>query len=143
MREVRSTPFVLAASLLAWAALAGCGGGPMRFVSQGTSVAPDANALIMADIDRRESITELNLKVDGLPPPERLGGTRFVAWAKPERDNEWRRVGALSYDPVMHRGELFGGLVARTSFDLVISAEVDGYTEAPSSVVIISQDISD
>ncbi|WP_437285961.1 hypothetical protein [Sorangium sp. So ce406] len=141
MREVRSIPFVLAASLLAGAALAGCSGS-MRFVSQGTEMAPNANALIVAEIDRNTSTTELNLKVDHLPPPERLGGMAFVAWAKPEND-EWRRVGTLDYDPVMHRGELFGASIARTSFDLVISAEADSYSEVPSSVVVISQDISD
>ncbi|WP_437955990.1 hypothetical protein WME76_31600 [Sorangium sp. So ce119] len=142
MREVRSTPFVLAASLLAGAALAGCSGS-MRFVSQGTEMAPNANALIVAEVDRSTSTTQLNLKVDHLPPPERLGGRMFVAWAKPEQDDEWRRIGALDYDPVMHRGELFGATVARASFDLVISAEPDSYSDVPSSVVVISQDISD
>ncbi|WP_437314899.1 hypothetical protein [Sorangium sp. So ce385] len=141
MREVRSIPFVLAAALLASAALAGCGGA-MRYVSPGTSMAPDANALIVADVDRSTSTTQLNLKVERLPPPDRFGGTSFVAWAKPEGD-DWRRVGELSYDAVMQRGELFGASISKTDFDLVISAEGDEYTMEPSPVVVISQDISD
>ncbi|WP_437809376.1 hypothetical protein [Sorangium sp. So ce1078] len=141
MREVRSMGFVVAASLLASAALAGCGSS-MRYVSQGTSIAPDANALIVADVDRSTSTTQLNLKVEQLPPPDRFGGKSFVAWAKRDGDG-WSRVGELSYDAVMKRGELFGASIARTDFDLVISAEGDDYTEAPSPVVVISQDISD
>ncbi|XXX74523.1 hypothetical protein WMF30_43435 [Sorangium sp. So ce134] len=142
MREVRSIRFVLAASVLASAALAGCGGS-MRYVSPGTEMAPDANALIVADVDRRTSTTQLNLKVERLPPPDRLGGTSFVAWVKTQGDDWWHRVGKLSYDAALLRGELFGASIDKTRFDLVISAEADDYTDSPSSVVVISQDISD
>ncbi|WP_438038978.1 hypothetical protein [Sorangium sp. So ce128] len=47
----------------------------------------------------------------------------------------------MNHDAAMHQGALFDASVAKTSFDLVISAEGDDCAET-SSIIVISQDIA-
>ncbi len=142
MRSYRTLRPLFAALLLAGAALGGCSGS-LRYATQGTSVFPEAKAIIVADVDRVASTTHINLKVDRLPSPTAFGGTNFVAWAKPTHEQRWLRLGPLNYDPALFKGELFDASIERTSFDLVISVESDFYAEAPSPLVIIDQPIPD
>jgi predicted small lipoprotein YifL len=129
--------------LLACAALWGCGG-PLRYTPQGTARAPGADALIVADVNADTAITRLNIKVENLPPPDRLesGGAEFVVWAR-GKDKPWQRVGALKYDSDARKGELAEASVPLVEFELLITAEKKSDPESPSKVVVISQEVED
>jgi len=135
----RWIPFVLVVS----AALAGCGG-PLRYQTQGMASATGADAFIEADVDTNGALTRLKIKIENLPPPERIeaGSTGFVVWARANDGTPWRRIGALKYDPDKRVGELLEASVPETRFQLVVSAEKMAAPEAPSATMVVRQAVA-
>lgn len=130
------------AALLFCALLAACG--PLRYTPHGTVKAPDADALIEAEVVKDGGLTHLDVTIKHLAPPERLsaGGTTFVVWARQGDAAPWQRIGALKYDEDDRKGEILEASVPLTSFSLIISVEKQPAPEKPSSDVVLTQDVN-
>jgi hypothetical protein len=144
MKMHRSIGRLGALALVLSAVLAGCGG-PLRFAPHGTPKAPDAEAVIMADVNQSSAITKLQITTEHLAPPDRLGdgGTTFVVWAKKVDGKEWNRVGALKYDADKRTGTLEDASVPLTSFDLAITVETQPAPSTPSPTIVVFQKIAE
>lgn len=140
----RSLGRLAALSLVLGSLLAGCGG-PLRFAPHGTPKAPDAEAVITADVNQSTAITRLTITTEHLAPPERLAdqGTTFVVWARKEDGKEWQRVGALKYNPEKRKGDLEDASVPLTAFDLAITVETQPAPPGPSPNVVVFQKIAE
>jgi predicted small lipoprotein YifL len=123
------------------ASLAGCGG-PLTYAVHGTSSAPDADAKIVADVHKDNGFTTLNVTVENLAPPDRLGGGKeFVVWTKGAVP-KWHRVGSLKYDEGDRKAKMEGASVPTTSFELKVTVEQDPAPELPSDVVVVKQQVN-
>lgn len=143
MRDVNTRRHVFSRAwfplgLLAGMALAGCGG-PREHTSQGTQLAPGADAHISADTDSDAALTRLAVDVYHLAPPDRIEakGKHFVVWQRPNVTTPWRRVGVLEYDADNRTGRLAGATVPYTKFELLVSVENQSDPSSPSSSVVI------
>ena len=133
-----------ALALLLGALLTGCGG-PLHFAPHGTPKAPDAEAVITADVNQSSAITKLQITVEHLAPPERLAdqGSTFVVWVKKVDGKEWQRVGALKYNAEKRLGELEDASVPHTVFDLAITVENQPAPQNPSPTIVIFQKVAE
>jgi len=125
-------------------ALAACGG-PLRYAPKGTPKAPDADASIVADLNKGSSLTRLTVKVEHLAPPDRLkpDATNYVVWARHNDGSPWQRIGGLAYDADARKGELVEASVPLLEFELIISIEKQPAPATPSEDVVISQKVED
>jgi hypothetical protein len=130
--------------LLAPALLVVAACGPTRYQVQSPK-APDADAVVLADIDEAAKLTRLTITVSHLAPPGRIasGASAYVVWARGDEDKPWARVGALDYDEEDRLGELENASVGEIEFELTITAESKGDAEQPSSEVIFRQQVAD
>jgi hypothetical protein len=141
---MKRTKFVLIHGILV-AVLAvpvvGCGG-PLRYTPRSTSRAPEADATIVAHINRDQSNTRLQIRVEHLAPPDRIqpGATAYVAWSRAGQAGQWMRIGALQYNPSSRIGEL-ETIAPDTSFDFQITAESAPTVGSPSPNVVVQQRI--
>lgn len=133
---------MIAATLVAGALLAGCGG-PLTYAIKGTAKAPEVDAKIVADVKKDASMTTLQITAEHLAPPERLasGGKVFVVWTKGDKP-KWHRVGALKYDEGDRKASIEGASVPVTAFDLQITVEKEAAPDLPSSDVVLSQHVN-
>ena len=99
---------VVLTSLLAisLAGLTACG--PLKYAVQATAKAPGADGTVIADVHADQGQTRVDLKLEHLPPPDRLepGMTSFVAWYRRDDKAPWVRMGALKYDADARKGGL-------------------------------------
>jgi hypothetical protein len=123
-------------------ALSGCSG-ILRYSPKGTPRAPEADAMIEADVNEASALTHLSIKTEHLAPPDRLtpGGTTYIVWARKDDSSQWARVGSLKYNPDTRKGELVEVSVPQTSFDLIISIEKQPEPASPSADVVFSQKV--
>lgn len=132
-------------AVLAFAGLfaVGCGG-PLRYEIHGTPKAPEVDGVIVCKVDKDASMTKLQINVEHLAPPGRLrsDATTYVIWARGGDKNQWQRIGALKYEEGDRKGELMEASVPLTAFELVISVEKQAAPEAPSSEIMLSQQVN-
>lgn len=130
---------------LAFCALVTACGGTLTFTPHGTPKAPDAEAVIKADVNQSAAVTKLQITVEHLAPPDRLaeGGSTFVVWSKKEDGKEWQRVGALKYAADNRTGSIEEVSVPNTSFDLAITVEREAAPQNPSPSIVIFQKIAE
>jgi hypothetical protein len=122
-------------------ALTGCGG-PITYTIKGTPKAPEVDGKIIAEPKSDEGLTTIKIDLEHLAPPERFGpGSTFVVWTKSTK-GKWHRLGALKYDEGSRKATIEGASVPVTSFDLEITIEKDREPEAPSSDVILGQQVN-
>lgn len=119
--------------------------GTLHFTPHGTPKAPDAEAVILADVNQSAAVTKLKITVEHLAPPDRLadGGSTFVVWSKKEDGKEWQRVGALKYNAEGRTGILEEVSVPNTAFDLAITVEREAAPQTPSPSIVIFQKIAE
>ena len=128
--------------VVAGALLAGCGG-PLKYEIKGGPKAPEADAVIVADVKKDAGMTTLKVDAEHLAPPDRLasGGKVFVVWTKGDKP-KWHRVGALEYKEGDRKGHIEGASVPVTAFDVQITVEKEPSPEGPSSDVVLSQHVN-
>lgn len=131
-------------SWLALSSLLAACGGPMNYERQGTSDAPGADARIEAEVSADQRQTQVNVEIEHLAPPGRVGegAASYVAWYRRDAGETWRRIGALSYDSEERKGTL-NGSVPEVSFDLQVTAEPAANVAAPSSEVVVTQRVEE
>lgn len=117
-------------------------GGPLRYTPRPTQRAPEADATIVADVHRDQSMTNLQIRVEHLAPPDRInaGGTVFVVWARRNNSSQWTRVGILQYNPSSRTGEL-NGTTPDTQFELMITVENAAAPAQPSTATVVTQNV--
>lgn len=139
MHQVKSA--IVYGALLSAVALgaAGCGG-PFQYTPRPTARAPEADANIVADVHRDESMTNLQIRIQHLAPPDRIqaGGTNYVVWYRRNGAMPWTRSGILRYNPSSREGEMVG-TVPETFFDAQITVENGPAPGAPSMNVVLMQ----
>ncbi len=120
---------------------AGCGGA-LTYTIAGTPKSPDLDGKIIANPHKDRGMTMLNIDLEHLAPPERLGnGKVFVVWSKDDK-GKWGRIGALKYDAGGRKGNFQDVTVPLMSFDLVVSVEADALVDAPTSEPFLIQHIN-
>lgn len=126
---------------LALAAASACSEGT-GYQLKGTEVSPGADAVITANIDNERSVTSLALEAKNLAPPERVldGATTYVVWARSEPQEPWLRLGALAMDDD-GRGGKASLTVAKTTFELIVTAEPDAEAPSPSDKRVFKHQI--
>jgi hypothetical protein len=126
-----------------FAALTACGG-PLKYQIHGSAKAPDADAKIVADVQKEAGLTKLKINGEHMAPPDRLvpGASTYVVWARKDDGDKWQRVGALKYDEGSRVGSIEEASVPLLSFDLEVSIEKGATPESPSSDVVLSQRVS-
>lgn len=134
---------ILVASSLTLGA-AGCGG-PLEYVVRGTPTAPESDWKIIADVDKAQALTRLEIEIEHLAEPGRFaeGGKVFVAWARPDDDSAWQRIGSLDYDDDDREGFLKQASVPMITFELIVSVEEKPAVEVPSGTIILTQKVND
>lgn len=129
----------LAAALL----VVGCGGAQhTRYDVAGRDLAPGANARI--DVRHTPAGNRrVDLDVQWLPPPERLGPglSAYTVWIVPPYERPIP-AGRLEYDPASRRGRLTL-VTPYTDFRIIIAAEAPGEALAyPSEHVVVERDVA-
>lgn len=126
----------------AGALLAACGG-PLKYEVKGSAKAPEADAVIVAEVKKDAGMTTITIDAQHLAPPDRLsdGGKAFVVWTKGEKP-KWHRVGALQYKDGDRKAHIEGASVPVTAFDLQVTVESDPSPEKPSDVVVLQQHVN-
>jgi hypothetical protein len=123
------------------ALLAACGG-PLTYTLKGSPQAPEADVKLVADVHKGSDFTTLNVTVQNLVDPARLGdGKSFVVWTKDDKP-KWHRVAALKYDASSRKGTLEGASVPVESFDFKITAEKSDEPELPSDFLVVAQHVN-
>lgn len=93
--------------------------------------------------DLAPDATSMRVAVDiaGLAAPGDLApdARAFVAWVRPGNGRGWERLGSLDYDPATRAATLPGVTVDATSFELIVTAEVEGAPATPSAWVLFAQ----
>lgn len=133
-----------AALVLACAgALPACGG-PLEYAPKPTARAPEADAKIVAEVQKSQGNTKLTLKVIHLAPPSRLqeGATTFVVWQRKNGDKPWARVGGLAYKEGDREGKLEEASVPETAFELIVTAEEKPDVASPSPAILFEQKVN-
>lgn len=121
---------------------AGCGG-QQSYAPSSTAVAPGADPGIVVEVSKDTHQTRVTIDIPNLAPPDRLaaGGSKFVAWFRPDEAKPWQRMGALAYDETTRRGRL-GATVPEIAFDLQVTVESSGAADAPSTTLVTKQHVS-
>lgn len=125
MKSTRWTAIVLAAALSSCAAL----GGPRKL--RGEADAAGAKGEVrFTRVDR--SVTAIDLRVSGLPDPEKLNppGYVYIAWVRADREAPPRNVGYLNIGP-RRSGEL-RALTEHDCAELFVTAEGASDVESPT-----------
>ena len=124
-------------------ALAACGG-PLEYAPKPTARAPEADAKIVAEVQKSQGNTKLTLKVIHLAPPARLqdGATTFVVWQRKDSDKPWTRIGGLAYKEGDREGKLEEASVPETTFELIVTAEEKADVASPSPAILFEQKVN-
>lgn len=132
--------FLLALGLLA---LSACGG-PLKYEVRGTPLSPGSDAKVVAKVDPKRNVTQLDVKATNLTPPDRViqGGTAYVVWTRKNSEIPWSRLGALELED---EGRTGGAAltVSESAFDLLISAEKTVAVAAPSGKTVFEQRVQE
>jgi hypothetical protein len=119
--------------------LAACGG-PLKYQLSSTPKAPGADGQLVCDVEKGQSQTQVDLKVQNLAPPGRVteGATTFVAWYRKDSAAVWGRIGGVQFDESARSGTLKGS-VPEVAFDFEVTAEKADAPVSPSPDVVFSQ----
>lgn len=118
-------------------------GGPLKYKALSSAKAPGADATIVADVKKDQGLTQLEIDVLNLAPPDRVsaGAASYVVWQRRSSDVAWSRLGAVRYDEGDRKGT-WTGSVPEIAFDLAISAEKDVSVASPSGDTVFSQRVN-
>lgn len=118
-------------------------GGPLKYKAISSAKAPGADATIIADVKKDQGLTQLEIDVLNLAPPDRVaaGAATYVVWQRRNSDVAWSRLGAVRYDGSDRKGT-WTGSVPETGFDLAISAEKDVSVASPSGETVFAQRVN-
>ena len=77
-------------------ALAACSG-TLKYTVPSSSKAPGADAKLVADVKNDQNQTQLEFRVENLPPADRVvdGATGYVAWYRKSSSTAWTRTWAV------------------------------------------------
>ncbi len=119
--------------------LSACGG-PLTYKVPSSAKAPGADATIIADIQKEQNTTMLQVDVVNLAPAARIvpGATQYIVWFRKSPAQLWQRVGLLKYDESSRKASLKGS-APETFFELEISVEKELEPASPSVDIIITQ----
>lgn len=143
LRLFRRLRTVAAGRLLAVALLTlpvtACGGD--RYIVIGTARAPSACGFVELE-GTSDSSTKLRVHLEQLHPVDSLGPGMhaYVVWFESGKDNPVR-AGSLKYRPDDRVGELTAVSPYR-KFIVKVTAETNATPDAPSSLVVASEEIS-
>ncbi len=131
----------MAAAGLCVVALTGCGG-PITYTIKGSPKSPELDGKFVAEPLEQNRITTLDIALEHLAPPDRLGsGKYFLAWARDDK-GKWRRVGALEYDEKGRKGKLGRASFPQTSFDFQVTVEGSIDASEPSGEAFYFQHVN-
>ena len=66
-----------------------------------------------------------------------------MVWYRKSSSSQWQKLGSLAYDADTRQAELLDVSVAETAFELIVSVETGDAAVTPSSVIVVSQPVSD
>jgi hypothetical protein len=120
----------------------GCG--TLKYNVPSSSLAPGADAKVVAEVKKNQHQTMLEVEASNLVPPSRVqpDGVQYVAWYRHDPSGAWNRIGTLDYDEDARRA-IVAGSVPETAFDLQISVEPGILPSSPSPQVLFSQRVED
>ena len=121
-----------------------CACGAQQYQVRGNELAPAADALITAKINKRQNLTKLEIEATNLTPPDRLlpNGNAYVVWTKASAASTWSRAGSLALRDEGRTG--FAELtVPESAFDLAITAETDVNVGAPSRKAVLEKHVAE
>lgn len=120
----------------------GCG--TLKYNVPSSSVAPGADAKVVADVKKGQHQTMLEVEAVNLIPPSRVqpDGVQYVAWYRHDPSGAWNRIGTLDYDEDARKA-ILAGSVPETEFDLQISVEPGIQPSTPSPKILFSQRVED
>lgn len=118
-------------------------GGPLKYMPK-SAKAPDADALVIADVKEADHNTRLTIKMEHLAPPSRINpaAKQYVVWQRKDSNSQWARVASLTYSEGDRTGKIVEATVPETAFELQITAEEKADAAVPSSSVVIEQAIA-
>jgi hypothetical protein len=126
--------------VLASALLAACGSSATTWSTQGTDVAPGADAKVR--LAEKEQNYELKLQVDHLLPPSRAaqGAQTYAVWLQPRGQEQPFHIGNLQYDDGKRTGELTT-MTPFNSFDVFVTAEPTMTPMEPQGPTVVSETV--
>ncbi len=129
-------------SLLALFVLATSACGPLKYQLKGTALATGADAVIVADVQKEQAMTLLEVKATDLPPPDRVmsGSLVFVVWQRKDSAAPWTRVGVLEYAEGAREGT-FKATVPEVAFEVQITAEREPAPVSPGPDAVFFQKV--
>lgn len=129
-------------SLLALFVLAISACGPLKYQLKGTALATGADAVIVADVQKEQAMTVLEVKATDLPPPDRVmsGSLVFVVWQRKDSAAPWTRVGVLEYAEGAREGT-FKATVPEVAFEVQITAEREPAPVSPGPDAVFFQKV--
>lgn len=129
-------------SLLALLVLATAACGPLKYELKGTALATGADAVIVADVQKDQAMTLLEVKATDLPPPDRVmsGSLVFVVWQRKDSSAPWSRVGVLEYAEGSREGT-FKATVPEVSFEVEVTAEREPAPASPGPDAVFFQKV--
>lgn len=115
-------------------------GGANEYVIVGTQIANAADGVIT--VEKLESNNMVNIEVTHLAPPERIspGTNVFSVWFHGEGRDPIQQ-GVLEYDADARTGT-FSATTVLTEFVVMVTAEADATSNAPSDAVVFQQEVS-
>lgn len=116
----------------------------LKYQVASSSIAPGADAKVVAEVKKKQHQTLLEVEAVNLVPPNRVqaDGVQYVAWYRPDPSGAWNRIGTLDYDEGERKGNLAGS-VPETAFDLQISVEPEVPPTSPSPQILFSQRVQE
>ena len=133
----------IAFSMLLLSMAVGACGGPLKYMPK-SAKAPDADAVVIADVKEADHNTRLTIKVEHLAPPSRISESakHYVVWQRKDSGAQWSRVASLTYSEGDRTGKIVEATVPETAFDLQITAEEKPDVAAPSANLVIEQRVA-
>jgi hypothetical protein len=118
--------------------------GTLKYPLQSSGKVVGSDAEVIANINKEQANTRLEIKTTNLPPPDRVeaGTDSWVVWQRRDKGTNWSRVGVLKYDPDARRGELIDVTVPETEFDLQITPESGPSPGAATNPAVFSQRVA-
>lgn len=138
---MRLRTLVLALLLGSATLLTACGG-PSEFAVVGTPRSAGTDGLITVEEIEGGNYLVL-VEVQHLPPPDRVAedASTYIVWFKPE-DGGPAKAGRLAYEPEERTGTMRATTPAGGTFTVLITAEPDDTTQAPSDVIVVQREVS-
>lgn len=118
-------------------------GGSLKYTPR-SAKAPDADVVVVANVEEAEHHTRVTIKVEHLAPPSRIheAAKHYVVWHRKDSGSAWSRISSLKYSEGDRTGKIIEASVPETAFDLQVTAEEKPDVAAPSTNLLIEQHIA-